>query len=173
MVVILREALASDKWSYHHHSWGEFLCICHSVRGITVIIIIICFIYKGTSLSHLPYFVYCIHHHHCLSFWLRPNMSVQPEGEPDMWALVEKSGACQSSCQDRSRDHSQPVLGGFVKYMEIAHIIYIGKWTGGVDWILQEWCWLPDVDSASNLHLLKEEFRCRDGVCTVREGGQP
>ena len=47
MVVILREALASDKWSYHHHSWGEFLCICHSVRGITVIIIIIiiiCFI---------------------------------------------------------------------------------------------------------------------------------
>ena len=57
-----------------------------------------------------PYFVYCIHHHHCLSFWLRPNMSVQPEGEPDMWALVEKSGACQSSCQDRSRDHFQPVF---------------------------------------------------------------
>ena len=51
-------------------------------------------------------------------------MSVQPEGEPDMWALVEKSGACQSSCQDRSRDHFQPVLGGFVKYREIAHIIY-------------------------------------------------
>ena len=69
-------------------------------------------------------------------------MSVQPEGEPDMWALVEKSGACQSSCQDRSRDHFQPVLGGFVKTGK-SHISYT---LGNIQEVLIEYP-KNDVDS--------------------------